>query len=651
MSVHFGRWSFGALPPPPDFFEKVNSVLTPWGTDGCSSYHQDGVSVLYRAFHTTKESRRETQPYISPSGAVITWDGRLDNRAELIYQLSSRISIDSPDVSIVAAAYDQRGTSCFEKLIGDWTLSIWNPNDRSLILAKDPIGTRHLYYSVANDQIVWSTTLDPLVLFAGRALALNEEYIAGWFSFFPATHLTPYLGIESVSPSCFVRLERGRRTISKYWDFDPHRKIRYHTGVEYEEHFRTAFAEAVRRRLRSDTPVLAELSGGMDSSSIVCMADDILAQGAAETPRLDTLSYFNDSEPNWNERPNFTKVEERRGRPGYHIDIGTEEVFEFESDFPPFSAIPGTPNNRPSEVTRQFAACLTSQGTRIVLSGIGGDEFTGGVPTPVPELMDSLAGLRIVELAKQLRSWALQKRLPWFHLLLEAARGFFPTAIVGVPKLLLPAPWISQRLVQRHWAASTGYPSRVRFWGPDPSFQENILTLESLRRQLGCSAGCAVPPHEKRFPFLDRDFLEFMFAVPRGQIVRPGQRRSLMRRALAGIVPAEILNRKRKAFVARSPLLEISADWVGLTESSSRMMSVSAEIIDANAFRQAIESVHRGQQVQMVALLRTLGMESWMKGLGIPQQMGGEPSDHRAQICDLPRAERNHVTRHPIELS
>src|ERR1700722_1250409 len=134
----------------------------------------------------------------------------------------------------------------------------------------------------------------------------------------------------------------------------------------------------------------------MDSSSIVCMADAVLAQGAAQTPRLDTLSYFSDSEPNWNERPYFTKVEEGRGRPGCHIDIGSQEVFKFESGFPPFSATPGAPNTRPSEATRQFRGCLTAQGTRRVVSGIGGDEFTGGVPTPVPELMDSLVRVRFV---------------------------------------------------------------------------------------------------------------------------------------------------------------------------------------------------------------------------------------------------------------
>ncbi len=206
MSVQFGRWSFEGQPIAPDYIEKVSASLAPYGTDSNESYCKRDVQILYRAFHTTKESRLETQPHISPSGAAITWDGRLDNRAELVSDLRNVVSIGSTDVIIVAAAYAEWGTSCFAKLIGDWALSIWNPNDRSLILAKDPIGARHLYYSFDSKQVTWCTILDPLVLFAGKTFALNQEYIAGWLSMFPAAHLTPYVGIHFAPPSSLVLL-------------------------------------------------------------------------------------------------------------------------------------------------------------------------------------------------------------------------------------------------------------------------------------------------------------------------------------------------------------------------------------------------------------------------------------------------------------
>jgi asparagine synthase (glutamine-hydrolysing) len=615
MSLQFGRWNSNGEPVDPTFLAKVKPVIAPYGPDDEGAYTISNLGILYRAFHTTKESRHETQPHISESGAVITWDGRLDNREELIRCLRGVLSDRATDVSIVAAAYEEWSTNCFSKFLGDWALSIWDAKSCSLILAKDPIGVRHLYYSVDNSQVTWSTILDPLILFAGKSFALCEEYVAGWFSLFPAAHLTPYTGIHSVPPASSVVIRNGKQTVSKYWDFDPCKRIRYDTDAEYEEHFRAVFEEAVRRRLRSDSPILAELSGGMDSSSIVCMADTIIARGRVETPRLDTISYYDDSEPNWNERPYFTKVEEKRGLPGTHIDMSSQKPFKFAFDGGHFAATPGSGGGRPSEADRQIAACMASQGNRVVLSGIGGDEFTGGVPTPVPELEDLLAKGCFSILARQLKLWALNKRKPWFHLLFDAAREFFPPALVGVPKYKRPVAWLNPAFVKRNRAALTGYDDRTRILGPLPSFQSNVATIDALRRQLACSDLSSELPREKRYPYLDRGLLEFVSAIPREQLVRPGQRRSLMRRALIGIVPDELLNRKRKAFVTRGPRMGITAEWPHLQELGRHLLMSSLGIVDASRFMEALQKIRQGADDPIVPLIRTLAIDLWLRNL------------------------------------
>ncbi len=156
MSVQYGTWNLNGQPLGPGCHEKVSTLLAPYGPDSNEAYSESSVKILYRAFHTTKESRREIQPHISSSGAVITWDGRLDNRADLTSQLPDLVTVSSTDVAIIAAAYEKWGTNCFAKLIGDWALSIWQPVQRLLILAKDPIGTRHLYYSIDDNQVTWN---------------------------------------------------------------------------------------------------------------------------------------------------------------------------------------------------------------------------------------------------------------------------------------------------------------------------------------------------------------------------------------------------------------------------------------------------------------------------------------------------------------
>lgn len=613
MSVQFGRWHFGGLPPDRAYLESVAQFLQPYGPDGGDSYAGRGIDILYRGFHTARESRGEKQPLVTRTGDVLTWDGRLDNREELIGLLSGGLSPDSPDVSIVAAGFERWGTTFFPRLIGDWALSLWNPRERELLLAKDSIGTRHLYYLSEKDQLTWSTILDPFLALAGKTFPLEEEYIAGWLSFFPATHLTPFRGILSVPPSCFVRVRTGQLTLTKYWDFDSSKRIRYGSDAEYEEHFRTAFAESVGRRLRSDRPILAELSGGMDSSSIVCMADRILSVWRAETPRLDTVSYYSDSEPNWNERPYFTKVEEKRGRTGCHIDVSDTRLLPSDSDS--FAATPSYLAIRPTLAARQFASHLASSGSRVVLSGIGGDEVTGGVPTPGPELEDLVARAHVRKIAQQLKAWALVKRKPWLYLLLEALGRFLPLALVPLPKHLLPPAWLCPNFVRRQQAALSGYPSRVKFFGPLPSFQEDLLALETLRRQLASSPLLLGPPYEIRYPYLDRDLLEFLFAVPREQLVRPTQRRSLLRRAMAGIVPEVVLNRKRKAFATRTPTNAIAAQFANLVEANSHMLSSKLGIVDAPTLCEEPERALWGEDVALVSLMRAVELEFWLRGL------------------------------------
>jgi asparagine synthase (glutamine-hydrolysing) len=644
MSVQFGRCNFDGKPVDSKDLEGARSALTPYGPDGEGCICKDNFGVLFRAFHTTKEDRVDRQPHVSQSGAVTIWDGRLDNRDELIHELAGELSTDSTDVSIVSAAYERWGTGSFCKLIGDWAVCTWDPRTQALVLAKDFLGSRHLYYSIENDTITWCTILDPLVHFADRSLVLEEEFIAGWLSFFPAPDLTPYVGLQAVPPSCFVRFSKGTRQVNKYWDFNPAKKIRYPLDADYEEHFRSVFAQSIRRRLRSDTPVLAELSGGMDSSSIVCMADNIIRDGFAETPRLDTLSYYDDSEPNWNERPFFTKVEEKRGRVGCHIDVSNQSILIPHGDRSRVALTPSSPDGRTTESSRQLAACMGAQGTRVVLSGVGGDEITGGVPTPMPELEDLLARAQFWSLAHGLKVWALNKRKPWLHLFWAAIEGFCPSW--RLPKDRRTAPWLNSDFVKRNNFALRGYRSRVKLFGPLPSFQENIFVLNALRRQFGCVSLPLDPPYERRHPYLDRDLLEFMFSIPREQVVRPGQRRSLMRRALAGTVPEEILNRKRKAFVTRSPVTALAAELPKLLEDGREMHASSFGIVDSRRFSEVLAQARQGVQVPLVTVMRTVALEDWLRGLADRHLLQAGSTSREKHVAHMPEG-RGEVTSIP----
>jgi asparagine synthase (glutamine-hydrolysing) len=608
MSVLFGIWNFDHAGIAAEYLAGIRATLSSYSLDGKSEYSGSDVHLIHLPFHVTRESEDESQPFVTPSGQMLLWDGRLDNRQELIGSLRKELRGDLTDAAIAAAALESWGTDGLRKLVGDWALSLWNPKEQSVVLAKDFLGARQLYYTVDRNSFVWSTLIDPLVL-PNKPFQLQEEYLAGWLSQFPAAHLTPFAGIHAVPPSSIVFFRRAKVTVRRYWDFDPGKRIRYRDDREYEEHFRNVFGESVRRRLRSSTPVLAELSGGMDSSSIVCVADAVMADGFVETPRLDTVSYFDDSETNWNELPFFAKVEQQRGRAGRHVALDFRTQWRSSFDHGSFAATPGS-GVRLND-NSGYQQSLRSGEYRVLLQGVGGDEVLGGVPAATPELADLLRAGNVRLFLRQLTAWALACKIPAFHLFADTIHQFFPPHRVFIGTI----PWLRSDFARRNADVLRGYDRRFTVFGPQPSFQANLAALDSLRRQLasrGLSPGEKV---ERRYVYLDRDLLEFLYAIPREQLLRPGQRRSLMRRALVGIVPDEILKRKRKAFIARAPVVTIQQEWTYLQTLTENMICARAGIVDAAAFQQSLRKASDGEDIPIVPALRTVLLEAWLAHL------------------------------------
>jgi asparagine synthase (glutamine-hydrolysing) len=606
MSVQFGRWAF-ADEPLDEPLSSVEAALAPYGPDGIQRFVTADIQLIYASLQTTRESHNETQPHRLPSGALLVWDGRLDNRDELLSELQMPLPAHAPDGALVAAAYERWQLDSLPKLLGDWALALLDPQRRTLVLAKDFLGTRPLHYILEEHRITWCSILDPLL--AGRSLQVEEEYLAGWLSHLPAYHLTPFAGIISVPPASLILVKAGRAEIRRYWNFTAEKSIRYRTDRSYEDHFRLLLEQAVRRCLRSDRPVLAELSGGMDSSSIVCVADLLVRTGSASAPRLDTVSYFDDSDPDWNERPYFESVERQRGYAGLHLAVDLQSSLPTDHAAASLAPTPAAPA-RETEARRLFSEALLRQGNRILLSGTGGDEVLGGVPAPVPELADLLVRLRLGGFHQQLAAWALAQRTTLLRLAGETCKAFLPVVHDAVW-----ADWLDPGFVERHRSVLAGYPVRLKWFGPRPSFQANLQTLEALRRQLACCLPSAHPPYEIRYPLLDRDLLEFLFAIPREQLLRPRQRRSLMRRALVGLVPDEILGRRRKAFVSRGRMAAIAREWPRLSRVTENMVSASLGIVDSHLFAHALSQAGEGEGTKTAYLIRTLAVEFWLRYL------------------------------------
>lgn len=607
MSVHAGVWNFDGMPVTQEFLARLGQSVADCGPDSEKTHFDVSVAMLYRAFHVTSESRLERQPYVTTTGKIITWDGRLDNRDELILELSDGLTDDRTDVAIVAAAFEKWETDSFLRLVGDWAIAIWD-REKGLVLARDYMGIKRLFYYLKSQRVIWCSHLTALAQ-CGDRFTLCNEYVAGYLGFWPQAHLTPYSEIHSVPPGSFVRILDGKTSVRPYWIFDHSRTIRYNNDADYEEHFRHLFRQAVRRRLRTDSHILAELSGGLDSSSIVCMADDIVAAEGTTFPRVDTFSFCDRDEPDEEDFFYFTKVEEKRGRIGHHAELrGLGDTYSFEqSTFSP------APNFGYRDELEAAKSDVIWRGRyRVLLSGNGGDQLLGQGLDPCVPLADLIVQLRFPELCKELVEWSLLTRRPWVQLVAEALILLAPASLrVWMTPAHDLVPWVRKSFAQRYRVADSLLPATDGSWLWLPSARHCFQQIVRLRGEMTHARQWA---HETRYPFLDRTLSEFLLSIPANQLVRCGQRRSLMRRALVNITPKEILSRRTKSATGRCFAVTLRKHWNELETIVRSPMASALGYIDKASFRAGLSDLRNGRMAPWVGQLwRVVFLELWLR--------------------------------------
>jgi asparagine synthase (glutamine-hydrolysing) len=590
-----------------------------YALDGTFVRANGRIGMGFQPYRSHQRSGLESQPLVDARGNMLTLDGRIDNYKELCRLLDHREK-EIADSRIVLAAFERWGESCFSRIIGDWALALWSQSDRTLYLARDHAGTRTLYFEATGERILWSTHIE--TFFADKnARGIDEEYVSCYLACQPTRDLTAHKGIKAVTPAHFLVFCEGKTACRPHWSWLVKEKIRFRTDAEYEERFLALFRQSIERRTGPGAPILAQLSGGMDSTSIVCMSDHIrTGEGGASSGLLDTISFFDDMEPHWNELPYFSLVESKRGKSGFHVKTSfTKRSFEVpESRFGVYLQ-PGADSASVGQ-EQEIGEILNAGNYRSILSGIGGDEVLGGFPNALPELGDLLVSGHLIDLTRRILDWCVADRIPVFHRLFATAA--FVYRLYGRPLESSKFPgWLSHRLqrlcMERERKDFVGHGH----WGFSPAAVHNSLTWWTLLETMPHLKPGLLVRREYRYPYLDRDLVEFLFRIPQNQLLLPGRRRALMRRALKGIVPDEVLERKRKAYIVRGPLamIDIVAEKIDLLLNSSFLAQFG--FVDANRLRTEIDLIRSGKLPGgSQAVLRALALELWLRhvaGVGV----------------------------------
>src|SRR5258708_4785135 len=244
-----------------------------YAPDGTFVHASDRIGMGFQANHTHVRSNLESLPLTDSLGNMLVFDGRLDNHAQLCALLGFGDS-DTADSLIVLLAFRRWGEECFARLIGDWALALWSRLERSLYLARDHAGTRTLYFEEVKGCILWSTHLETFFT-EGRSRDLEESYVACYLACQPIRDLTPYKGVRAVPPAHYLTFQEAKFFRKAHWQWILKDQLRYQSDAEYDDQFLSLFGQAVERRSEPDTRALAQLSGGVDSTSIVCMSDHL----------------------------------------------------------------------------------------------------------------------------------------------------------------------------------------------------------------------------------------------------------------------------------------------------------------------------------------------------------------------------------------
>ena len=529
--------------------EQMRDAMAYRGPDGAGLYLADGVGLGHRRLAIIDLATGD-QPMSNDDGSChIVFNGEIYNYIELRDACISagQTFRTQSDTEVILRLYERLGDECVTQLNGMFTFAIWDTRRRELFVARDRVGVKPLYYTMRDGTFLFASELKallqhPLVPARIQPSAIDEFLTYGYVQ----TPGTICEGIFRVPEGHVLRWRNGHVTIKQYWDltFAPEPG----PEKEHEERVLALLKDSVRLRLRSDVPVGVFLSGGVDSSAVATLL-------ANATGRIKTFSIGFDAGPEYTELQDARWLATRLGSDHHELVL---DARTFRSFIPDFAYYMDEPVSEAPAIPLFFVSKLAARSVKVVLSGEGADEAFGGYPTyaRVPwlerlhampawlrsprlaALASAANGARRAEKYLYLASEPLERRYLSPHLFDPRDRGLlyrpeFGSGLGGFDAIDRIAPIYART---RQWdLLSRMLYLDTKTWLP------NDILIKSDRMSMANSI-------ELRVPFLDYRLLEYAARIPSALKVRGRQTKYLLKRALGSVVPAAVLERRKKGF-------------------------------------------------------------------------------------------------------
>ncbi|MCZ3364273.1 MULTISPECIES: lasso peptide isopeptide bond-forming cyclase [Methanobacterium] len=531
----------------PELIKNMNARLSHRGPDGSAVWCEGSVALGHQMLWTTPESLHEKLPFEDDeSGLVITADARIDNRDELSKELDIEDKEEVSDSYFILKAYSMWGEDCPDKLLGDFAFAIWDKNEEKLFCARDHMGVKPFYYYLDDDMFVFGTEIKALFCVPGVPRELNEKKVALFLMRDSQDQeLTFYENVKSLPSAHSFTLNKYKIVKEKYWKLDPNLNLIMDSEEEYAKTFRDIFAEAVRCRLRSHFPLGFELSGGLDSSSIVCITKKILSENEDINLKINTFSQIFDETPESDERFFIKKVIDKHEIKANFVNVDFISPLE---DIKTVLWYQDQPFYTP-HITKlvKFYQKINEESIKIVLSGQGGDQIVSHGNNYLRELALTFSWK---ELIKEINGRSSNSHENKFKILLE--KIIFPSVPYDLKKLIKLFLRKNEDLfINEDYLKSLGIDNvdyneslkqfsskKYHYHAINDAYDKTVF--ETTDRLVACS------DIELRYPFYDKRLIEFCYALPTEMKLKCGWSRYILRIAMEDILPTEIQWRYNK---------------------------------------------------------------------------------------------------------
>ncbi|MCI0435632.1 MAG: asparagine synthase-related protein [Gemmatimonadetes bacterium] len=548
-----------------------------------------------------EESREVTHPLLGRWNSLIgVGEVRLDNRAEVAAcaGLSPYPSIS--DLEVALAAIDAHGDGIISRLIGDFAFVYWNPHAYKVVAVRDAFGIRPLFMRSTPNLLILSSRIATL----GSEERIDHDYASRFLlgMSVPGSE-TIWSDVQAIPPgSCLV--QRGTvRALRRHWnpaDIQTEDQLDERTAVE---RFGALFEDAVRVRLADPASTWAQLSGGLDSSSVVAKAAT-LRHGESALAGTITLA---DTLTGGDER-SWSDVIVRQ------FGVHNEQICDYWAWQNDFAGAPRTDAPTPLYPffarDRRVLETIRSAGGRVLLSGFGSDHYLFG---NLHYITDLAAKGRFNVAIRELLGWSIATRRSFWRMagdylvtpFLPAARASDPTDADRVP------PWIDPVFARQHHVPQFLFGARMATVRPGSRFA--VRTLADLD---------AVPAWvhrwpfdgavDVRYPFLHRPLVEASLAMPATLRIRPGTHKWILREAMRGLLPEPVRTRVSKGSIDARVIWSLQRERLAIDRMLRDPILAQLGVVDAVALREAVGRARRGLDVQLVHLMSALALETWL---------------------------------------